>query len=162
MTVKGCRSSAIHNSNWWPPAVPAVAIASFCFMFRPQEAAYSWSYRFWGRVDNLLGLKVGDKWLALGNTLTCIFVFLRRFCLYLFWQTVGGRKNLNSLRQWFTEDIFTIFCAQLGEPCVLEALKLCVSSYLFLFSWISVWCARMCRPLMYKKLSHLYSASPLL
>lgn len=30
-----CRSSAIPNSNWWPPAVPTVAMTLFCFMFRP-------------------------------------------------------------------------------------------------------------------------------
>lgn len=37
----GCRSSAIPNSNWWPPAVPTVAMTLFCFMFHRQEAAYS-------------------------------------------------------------------------------------------------------------------------
>lgn len=37
----GCRSSAIPNSNWWPPAVPAVAMTLFCFMLGLQEAVYS-------------------------------------------------------------------------------------------------------------------------
>lgn len=37
----GCGSSAIPNSNWWPPAVPTVAMTLFCFMFRLQEAVYS-------------------------------------------------------------------------------------------------------------------------
>lgn len=37
----GCRSSAIPDGNWWPPAVPTVAMTLFCFMFHWQEAAYS-------------------------------------------------------------------------------------------------------------------------
>lgn len=37
---RGFRSSAIPDSNWWPPAVPTVAMPLFCFMFRLQEAVY--------------------------------------------------------------------------------------------------------------------------
>lgn len=71
----GCRSSAIPNSNWWPPAVPNSCHDIVLFYVWPDRkrrtapAIYG-SQRRSAWMDYLLVSKPGDELLAAGNWFT--------------------------------------------------------------------------------------------